>query len=133
MQVDVNVLMTGVISIIVAVLGSQWFASYMANHNSKNLKAEIEGIQASIKRITEEDEKREVKNARRRILRFNDELLNDQDIRHSKEYFDDVLDDITAYRRYTESHSEFPNGKVVLASENIERVYRRCMEKHDFL
>lgn len=69
--------------------------------------------------------------ARRRILRFNDELL--QDMKHSKEMFNNVLDDITSYTNYCETHKGFKNQKVVLAIENVKRVYQNCMIEHDFL
>lgn len=69
--------------------------------------------------------------ARRRILRFNDELL--LDVEHSKEYFDDILSDVDIYERYCSEHPEFPNGKTVMATENIRTCYKKCTQKHSFL
>jgi hypothetical protein len=69
--------------------------------------------------------------ARRRILRFNDELLRNLD--HSKEYFDDILEDVKIYDDYCEEHRDFPNGKTVMATKNIKHCYEQCMEKHSFL
>ncbi|MBR2759623.1 MAG: hypothetical protein IKD66_00495 [Solobacterium sp.] len=69
--------------------------------------------------------------ARRRILRFNDELLRNID--HSKEYFDDVLEDIKTYEDYCHTHPSFENGKTVMADKNIKRCYELCMEKQSFL
>ena len=62
-----------------------------------------------------EEEKEQLKEAlatRRRILRFNDELL--QKIKHSKEMFDDTLKDITDYDNYCRTHPDFKNKKRYL-------------------
>lgn len=68
---------------------------------------------------------------RYRILRFDDEIRHD--IRHTKEHFDQILDDITKYNRYCNDHEEFPNDKAVFAIENIKRVYQQCTEEGTFL
>ena len=68
---------------------------------------------------------------RYRILRFNDEILHD--LRHSKEHFDQVLEDITRYETYCHEHPEYKNNKAVLAIENIKRVYQKCSNDNTFL
>lgn len=81
-----------------------------------------------------ENEKFQLKEAlaaRRRILRFNDELL--QKVRHSKEMFDDILSDISDYDRYCRTHPDFVNQKAVFAEQNVARAYKKCMEENDFL
>lgn len=98
---------------------------------SKDHQKDIDGLKESISRMEETEAEKDVISARRRILRFNDEILRDVD--HSKEYFDDVLEDVKTYEDYCGKHPEFPNGKTVMATENIRRVYRTCMEKHNFL
>lgn len=69
--------------------------------------------------------------ARRRILRFNDELLRNEE--HSKEYFDDILEDIKVYEDYCQQHPRFENVKTTMADKNIKRCYEHCMQKHSFL
>ena len=81
-----------------------------------------------------ENEKFQLKEAlaaRRRILRFNDELL--QKVRHSKEMFDDILSDISDYDRYCRTHPDFVNQKAVFAEQNVGKAYKKCMEENDFL
>ena len=81
-----------------------------------------------------EEEKEQLKEAlaaRRRILRFNDELL--LKIKHSKEMFNDILKDITDYDNYCRTHPDFKNKKAVFAEENVARVYQDCLRTHDFL
>ena len=131
MVIDASVLISGVVSIIIAIIGSQWFASWVQSHNSKSIRGEISQIQDEIGHMKQNEELREIKNTRRRILRFNDELLNS--IEHSKEYFDEIVGDVDLYRRYTNSHPDYSNGKANLACENIERVYRKCLENKNFL
>ena len=92
---------------------------------------DIDSLKDSFKTMREEEEVKDAQAARRRILRFNDELLRSID--HSKEYFDDILEDIKIYNRYCDEHKDFANGKTVMAKKNIEHCYEQCMEKHSFL
>lgn len=92
---------------------------------------DIDGLKTSIGNMQTAEAEKEAVSARRRILRFNDEILRDVD--HSKEYFDDILEDVKIYDDYCVEHPDFPNGKTVMATENIRRVYRICLEKHNFL
>ena len=92
---------------------------------------DIDSLKDSFKTMREEEEVKDAQAARRRILRFNDELLRNLD--HSKEYFDDILEDIKIYDRYCDEHKDFTNGKTVMAKKNIEHCYEQCMEKHSFL
>ena len=70
------------------------------------------------------------KEARIRILRFNDELLND--MRHSREMFGNVLDDITTYNGYCRNHPEFENERTVQAEANVRRVYQKLQDEKEF-
>lgn len=92
---------------------------------------DIDGLKTSIQQMQESESIKDAQAARRRILRFNDELLRNID--HSKEYFDDILEDIKIYNHYCDEHRDFANGKTVMAKKNIEHCYEQCMEKHSFL
>lgn len=131
MVIDASILISGIVSIIIAIIGSQWFTNWINSHNSRSLRTEINSIQDEIGKMKQNEELREVRNTRRRILRFNDELLNS--IEHSKEYFDEIVTDCDEYRRFTNAHPDYSNGKAKLAMENIERVYRKCLEEKKFL
>lgn len=69
--------------------------------------------------------------ARVRILRFGDELIVGS--RHSKDSFDQVLDDITRYEKYCSTHPDFQNNMTVLTSQVIKERYEKCMREGDFL
>lgn len=73
----------------------------------------------------------EATTCRYRILRFNDEILHDQ--RHTKEHFDQILDDVTRYEKFCKDHPEYENNKAILAIENIKRVYTKCTDENTFL
>lgn len=96
-----------------------------------NQQKDIDGLKASLEQMADAEGVKDAQAARRRILRFNDELLRNLD--HSKEYFDDVLEDVKIYTDYCEQHKDFANGKTVMAKKNIEHCYEQCMEKHSFL
>lgn len=96
-----------------------------------NQQKDIDGLKASLEQMADAEGVKDAQAARRRILRFNDELLRNLD--HSKEYFDDILEDVKIYDDYCEEHRDFTNGKTVMATKNIKQCYEQCMEKHSFL
>jgi hypothetical protein len=131
MTIDPNIIIGGFVSVIVAIFGSAGFWQWVSNQGNKEVKAEVKKIRVEFGELKDADELKEIKNARRRILRFNDELINH--VKHSREYFDDILEDVTAYESYCRENPDFRNGKAALAIENIERVYRECMKEGKFL
>ena len=131
MTIDPNIIIGGFVSVIVAIFGSAGFWQWVSNQGNKEIKAEVKKIRVEFGELKEADELKEIRNARRRILRFNDEIINH--VKHSREYFDDVLEDVNAYESYCRKNPDFRNGKAVLAIENIERVYRECMKEGKFL
>jgi len=131
MTIDPNIIIGGFVSVIVAIFGSAGFWQWVSNQGNKEIKAEVKKIRVEFGELKEADELKEIKNARRRILRFNDEIINH--VKHSREYFDDILEDVNAYESYCRNNPDFRNGKAALAIENIERVYRECMKEGKFL
>lgn len=79
----------------------------------------------------ETDDRRDADMHRNRILQFNNELL--RDISHTREDFIEVLAEIDEYERYCEEHPRYENNRADCAIDNIKRVYRDRLEKHDFL
>lgn len=76
-------------------------------------------------------EEERIDRARSRILRFNDEVMMGED--HSKEHFDEILEDIDKYEDYCELHPNYENNKAVLAIKTIKEEYLYCSEHHKFL
>lgn len=81
--------------------------------------------------LNEKMEANEAKTARYRILRFDDEIRHKT--RHSKEHFDQIIEDVDTYERYCQDHPRFPNGKAVSATDNVKRTYEKCKAENSFL
>ena len=64
-------------------------------------------------------------------------LISDDEIRsrvrHSQEYFNQVLEDMDDYDEFCRIDIDFKNNKAVLAEKRIKEVYERCLEENDFL
>ena len=89
-----------------------------------NLTKDVEGIK-------KEAELERVRAARQRILRFSDEILFEQ--KHSKEHFDEILEDIDLYETYCKEHPDYENNRADLAIATIREIYKKCLHTHNFL
>jgi len=127
-------------TLTLAILGSAGLFSliqfFFTRHDKKHdalveVRQSIESLKKDIKRLDEKGDRREAENRRVRILRFEDELQEER--RHSKESFNQVLDDISAYNDYSNAHPDFPNERTVATIAHIRAVYQERLEKHDFL
>lgn len=77
------------------------------------------------------EEKEKIRQARQRILRFDDEILYRK--RHSKEHFEEILEDIDLYEEYCNDNPDYKNNKAVFAINDIKETYNKCLKEHDFL
>lgn len=66
-------------------------------------------------------EHEKIKNARQRILKFNDEII--QCKFHSLEHYEEIITDIDMYESYCLEHPEYPNNKANIAIKNIKNAY----------
>lgn len=85
------------------------------------LSDKITQVQNTLDQHLKDEEEDKAREARKRILNFNDEDM--RGLYHSKEHFDEILDDIDAYEKYCNAHPEFPNNKAMLIMENIKELY----------
>lgn len=95
------------------------------------LEKKVDRLEDIDKRQNEERDKENALEARRRILRFADECRRKE--KHSEEYFNNVLEDISSYKDYCTNHTSFENEKAVIAISIVEEAYRHCCENDDFL
>ena len=91
----------------------------------KNNDAKIEGIVTMF-------ERREAEDARNRILRFGDEIKSKQ-IRHSQEYYNQILADMTDYETYCHEHPTFKNERTIATEQIIRDAYKDHLQNNDFL
>lgn len=92
---------------------------------------DLEMLHEQNKVIVETLERKDAEDARNHILRFGDEIKNK--VRHSEEYFNQILDDITKYEQYCETHKDFKNARTVATVQIINEVYQKCLKEKDFL
>ena len=96
--------------------------------NIQNLVEEIKENHKKFEKGYGEDKATE---RRIRIIGFNDEILHHID--HSKEHYDQILEDITEYNEYCRTHPEFKNSKAVFAIQNIQRKNQEHFDNNSYL
>lgn len=100
-------------------------------NNRKKTQASIETLQKTLDAHIKEDEDDKARQARLRIIRFNDELCENR--LHSESYFEDILDDIDMYEAYCDKHPDFKNGRGKAAMQHVKATYAKVKNKGGFL
>ena len=108
-----------------------WLAKNIGKAINGEVVEKVDNLSTDIRNLRDECEEREATACRTRILRFGDEILHD--VRHSKEHFDQILIDITAYENYCASHPDFRNNVAVATIKCINQVYAQCIRNNNFL
>lgn len=133
---------TGMIGIIVILAGMikipklelniwNWIGRCIGRSINGEVMEQVQRLTKKVDEIENHAELERVRDSRQRILRFNDEILCGQ--KHSKEHFDEILDDITVYEHYCDDHKDYENNKAVLAIATIKKTYDSCVDNHSFL
>lgn len=89
-----------------------------------------EKLDKKIDKLDDELTERGIVACRVRILKFMDEIL--EGWQHSKDSYNQVIQDITNYERYCAEHPLFKNHQAVAAIEHIKSDYQERLEKNDF-
>ena len=120
-----------VISLISALLQTWQRRKYEKEDRHDEVGEELAGIKVALKSLEAKIDQRDAISSRTHILRFDDELLSK--VKHSKEYFRQILDDIDVYEDYCTSHPGFKNGYTVAAVQHIREVYQQCLDENAFI
>jgi hypothetical protein len=131
MELLIGVLGAGIGSGIMAILHAALQRKWKKADQQDIILAKLDKIDARMDRMEAEAEEREAKLARIRILRFGDECSHD--VRHSREHFEQVIEDVDAYETYCRDHPDFKNNKATLTIRLIKDTYQRRLEINDFL
>lgn len=102
-------------------------------HLSKDVadvKKDVSEVNDKVNQLDNRISESEAVQCRTRILRFGDELLHE--VEHSKEHFDQTLEDIDDYEDYCQDHPKFENNKAVATIKIIKEAYRDRFYKRDF-
>ena len=122
------------VTIFCAILASSGFWAFLSNLIQKpqidTLLGEVHIVNSKVNDLSNSFLKSEADNARNRILRFDDELYND--MKHSQEYFIQILADIDFYEHYCETHPEYRNSRAVEAIKHVKEIYTKCRDEHLF-
>lgn len=108
-----------------------WLARKIGKAINGDMMDEFKAMRKDLDAMKAEMEETNAKNLRTKIIRFASEIRVHQ--LHTKDYFDEVMDDITAYERYCDTHKNFKNNITVMSSELITKTYKKCLEENSFL
>lgn len=97
----------------------------------KTVQLDLDGVRQEIKQVKSEAEEGRVLERRVRILRFADEVTHG--MKHSKDHFQQLMEDGKVYKAYVEKHKDFTNGITEPAIQLIEDTYYARLKKNDFI
>lgn len=120
-----------ILIVIVSLLSATavWdFVKFLINRKD-DTKAQIIEVKNSINKLGARMNENQAVLARTHILRFDDELLND--VKHSKEYFSQTLQDIDVYEAFCTDHPNFKNSYATAAINHIRSTYDDLLKKHN--
>lgn len=115
-----------------------WLARKFGSAMNKDMLDKLDTLSTKVDQLEKRDDEQDAameeeyaRAARRRILQCSDEIRRKE--RYSEEYFNDVLDDISHYKKYCDKNPDFENDKAVISIEIIEERYKKCLKEDDFL
>jgi arginine decarboxylase-like protein len=118
---------SGIMAILLAALQRKW----KKDDQQHIIVEQLGKLEQRLDKIEADNEEREAKHARIRLLRFGDECSHE--VRHSREHFEQVIEDVDAYETYCREHPEFKNNKAVLTIQIIKDTYQRRLVNNDFI
>lgn len=122
--------LTIVITAALASGGLWGLIQFLISRHDKTAE-KIDRLMTMVQEVSDRVDATSAVNARTRILRFDDELINN--IHHSREYFQQTLEEIDTYEGYCNKHPDFKNNACVMAIEHIRRVYAHLQDTHGFV
>ena len=116
----------------------KWLGKIIGKAINDDVLKKIDKIEKKVDQIEKHDKEQDAErdednaeDARRRIITFADEIR--LKIEHSEEMFNNVLDDITFYEKYCDTHTGFKNDKAKASIELVHKIYKECLEENKFL
>lgn len=120
------------ITFLTTLMGSAAFFSFVTFLITRRDKKKdrTDAIEKKIDLLTAREDERDARMSRSNILRFEDEIENG--LKHSRESFRNIFEDMDRYEAYCSEHTNFRNSYTVEASAHIKHVYVRLMESGEF-
>lgn len=121
-----------VITVIVAIIGSNalWgFLQFLLERKDKKKDCSKKILEA-IQKINDKIDQRTAIGCRIRILKFMDEIIEGWE--HSKDSYNQIMQDITHYHQYCEEHPQFLNHQTDATIERLRKDYEQRLITNDF-
>ena len=99
----------------------------MVKTDVNTMKNDINGIGGKVDKLRNIVDENEAKQARVRILRFSDELLNN--IPHGEEHYVEILRCCDSYEEYCAAHPNFKNSVAENSINEIKKSYEEHRQK----
>lgn len=120
-------IIASVVTVVVAVIGSSWFSTWMQNKSKYSNRA----LMKRMDDMEYKNEQEKANAARRRILDFDGELR--RNVPHTEEQWNNILEDVDFYLNYCRNHPEYQNTKATAAIKHIKGMYQERLKNNDFL
>lgn len=121
-----------IVTVAVAVIASSglWGLLQFLISRKDRTAEKLDSIIRAVREVSERVDANSATLARTHILRFDDELING--VHHSREYFQQTLEDVDTYEKYCAAHPDYKNNTCTLAIEHIRRVYSHLQDEMKF-
>lgn len=127
-----NVELELVVTVIIAIIGSNalWgFIQFLLERKDKKKDCSQKILEA-IQKINNKIDQRTAIGCRIRILKFMDEIIEGWE--HSKDSYNQIMQDITHYHQYCEEHPQFLNHQTDATIERLKKDYEQRLATNDF-
>lgn len=127
-----NIELELIITVIVAIIGSNalWgFLQFLLERKDKKNDYSKKILEA-IQKINDKIDQRTAVGCRIRILKFMDEIIEGWE--HSKDSYNQIMQDITHYHQYCEEHPQFLNHQTDVTIERLKKDYEQRLATNDF-
>jgi hypothetical protein len=131
MDLLIGILGAGIGSGIMAILNAAVQRKWKKEDQQHVIVEQLGQLSSRLDQMEADNEEREIKHVRIRLLRFGDECSHE--VRHSREHFEQVIEDVDAYESYCREHPDFKNNKATLTIQIIKDTYQRRLVNNDFI
>ena len=131
MELLVGILGAGIGSGIMAIVHAALQRKWKKEDQQHVIVEQLDKLEKRLDKMEADSAEREAQHTRIRILRFGDECSHD--IRHSREHFEQVIEDVDTYETYCRDHPGFKNNKAALTIQIIKDTYQRRLVNNDFI
>ena len=120
-----------VVTVIPTIIANRKKTQESIKQTTEAMEKRIDKLQTSYDAHVKDYEAAKASSQRYRILRFYDEVCDNQ--RHSESHFEDILEDIDEYENYCKHHEDYRNNRGHVAMEYIKELYGKLKVSGGFL